>query len=142
MWTGAAAATVRSEQWSYQVAKLESHPSPATRWPALAVDPALPATHAVRAGQALFVKDGFLPIAAPIPTIAKVLPKSGKPGATIAITGTNLINTTSVTFKGRPAKFKVVSGQRLTVIVPAKAKTGTFTVANPAGTASQAFTVK
>jgi mono/diheme cytochrome c family protein len=55
VWTGAAAATIRSEQWSYQVAKLESQPSPASRWPALGVDPALPATHPVRAGQALFV---------------------------------------------------------------------------------------
>jgi len=55
VWTGAAAATIRSEQWSYQVAKLESQPSPASRWPALGVDPALPATHPARAGQALFV---------------------------------------------------------------------------------------
>jgi mono/diheme cytochrome c family protein len=55
VWTGAMAATIRSEQWPYQVAKLESQPSPAARWPALGVDPALPATHAVRAGQALFV---------------------------------------------------------------------------------------
>jgi mono/diheme cytochrome c family protein len=55
VWTGAAATTVRSEQWSYQVAKLESQLSPAARWPALGVDPALPATHAVREGQALFV---------------------------------------------------------------------------------------
>jgi mono/diheme cytochrome c family protein len=54
-WIGTAASTIRSEQWPYQVAKLESQPSPAARWPALAVDPALPATHAVRAGQALFV---------------------------------------------------------------------------------------
>jgi mono/diheme cytochrome c family protein len=55
VWVGASAATVRSEQWPYQVAKLDSQPSPATRWPALGVDPALPATHPVRAGQALFV---------------------------------------------------------------------------------------
>jgi mono/diheme cytochrome c family protein len=55
VWTGAAAATVRSEQWPYQVARLASQPSPATRWPALGVDPALPPTHPVRAGQALFV---------------------------------------------------------------------------------------
>ena len=55
VWTGAAVATIRSEQWPYQVAKLDSQPSPAARWPALGVDPALPATHAVRAGQALFV---------------------------------------------------------------------------------------
>ena len=55
LWTGALAATIRSEQWPYQVAKLASQPSPAARWPALGVDPALPATHPVRAGQALFV---------------------------------------------------------------------------------------
>ena len=55
VWTGAMAATIRSEQWPYQVAKLETQPSPAARWPALGVDPALPATHSVRAGQALFV---------------------------------------------------------------------------------------
>jgi mono/diheme cytochrome c family protein len=55
LWTGTLAATIRSEQWPYQVAKLASQPSPAARWPALGVDPALPATHPVRAGQALFV---------------------------------------------------------------------------------------
>jgi mono/diheme cytochrome c family protein len=55
VWTGATAATIRSEQWPYQVAKLETQPSPAARWPALGVDPTLPATHSVRAGQALFV---------------------------------------------------------------------------------------
>jgi mono/diheme cytochrome c family protein len=55
LWTGASAGTIRSEQWPYQVAKLASQPSPAARWPALGVDPALPATDPVRAGQALFV---------------------------------------------------------------------------------------
>ena len=55
VWTGAAAATIRSEQWAYQVAKLESQLSPAARWPELAVDPALPATHEARAGQALYI---------------------------------------------------------------------------------------
>src|SRR5215216_514642 len=55
VWTGASPATIRSEQWPYQVAKLASQPSPAARWPALGVDPALPATHPIRAGQALFV---------------------------------------------------------------------------------------
>jgi mono/diheme cytochrome c family protein len=55
VWTGAAVGTVRSEQWPYQMAKLVSQSSPATRWPALAVNAALPATDPVRAGQALFV---------------------------------------------------------------------------------------
>src|SRR6185437_7490936 len=35
VWTGAAAGTIRSEQWPYQMAKLVSRPSPAVRWPAL-----------------------------------------------------------------------------------------------------------
>jgi mono/diheme cytochrome c family protein len=55
VWTGPTEGTIRSEQWPYQVARLASEPSPAARWPALGVDPALPATHAVRAGQALYV---------------------------------------------------------------------------------------
>jgi mono/diheme cytochrome c family protein len=55
VWTGAAVDTIRSEQWPYQMAKLVSQPSPATRWPALAVNSALPAADPVRAGQALFV---------------------------------------------------------------------------------------
>lgn len=55
VWTGAAVGTIRSEQWPYQMAKLVNQPSPATRWPALAVNSALPPTDPVRAGQALFV---------------------------------------------------------------------------------------
>jgi mono/diheme cytochrome c family protein len=55
VWPGALVATIRSEQWPYQVAKLVSQPSPAVRWPALGVDPALPATDPVRSGQTLFV---------------------------------------------------------------------------------------
>ena len=55
VWTGAEAGSIRSEQWPYQMAKLASQPSPASRWPALGVDPALPATDPIRAGQALFV---------------------------------------------------------------------------------------
>jgi mono/diheme cytochrome c family protein len=55
VWTGAAVGTIRSEQWPYQTAKLISQPSPATRWPALAVNSALPPTDPVRAGQALYI---------------------------------------------------------------------------------------
>jgi mono/diheme cytochrome c family protein len=54
VWTGPLEGSVRSEQWPFQMAKLESQPSPAARWPELAVDPSLPATDPVRAGQALF----------------------------------------------------------------------------------------
>lgn len=55
VWVGKEAASVRSEQWPYQIAKLKTQPSPSARWPALAVDPALPATDPIRAGQSLFI---------------------------------------------------------------------------------------
>ncbi len=87
-------------------------------------------------GQAIFVKDGFLPLTAPVPTIAKTTPAKVKRGATLTIKGTNLKGTTSVTFQGVPAKFKVVSTVKLTVTVPPKAKTGSLTVTNPSGTAT------
>ena len=55
VWTGAEVASIRSEQWPYNVAKLVSQPSPALRWPALAVNSALPSTDPARAGEVLFV---------------------------------------------------------------------------------------
>ena len=93
------------------------------------------------AGQAIFVKNGFLPLTAPVPTIAKVAPAHGTPGATVTVTGTNLDGTTSVTIQGVAATFKVVTPSALKVTVPAKAKTGVITVTNPSGTASKPFRV-
>jgi mono/diheme cytochrome c family protein len=55
VWTGPIANTISSEQWPYQLARLESQLSPLARWPRLAVDPALPAAHDARAGQTLFI---------------------------------------------------------------------------------------
>jgi mono/diheme cytochrome c family protein len=55
VWIGPAAATIRSEQWPYQVLRLASQPSPVARWPALDVAPSLPAKDSIRAGLALFV---------------------------------------------------------------------------------------
>jgi molybdate transport system substrate-binding protein len=96
-----------------------------------------------KSGQAEMLKYGFLPIAAPVPTITKIAPKAAKAGAKLTLTGANFAGTTSVTFEGVPAKFKVVSGVKLTVTVPKKAKTGSLTVTNPNGTASwKKFTVK
>jgi len=93
------------------------------------------------AGQAIFVKNGFLPLTAPVPTIAKIAPAHAKPGAAVTVTGTNLNGTTSVTIQGAAATFKVVSASALKVTVPAKAKTGVITVTNPSGTASRPFRV-
>jgi mono/diheme cytochrome c family protein len=55
VWTGAQAKSVSSEYWAYQVAKLVGELPPTARWPQLAVDPSLPAAHAARAGQTLFI---------------------------------------------------------------------------------------
>ncbi|CAD6557111.1 hypothetical protein LMG28727_06281 [Paraburkholderia kirstenboschensis] len=55
VWVGREAASVRSEQWPYQIAQLATQPSPSARWPVLGVDPALPATAPVRAGQSLYI---------------------------------------------------------------------------------------
>ncbi len=55
VWTKPEASGIRSEYWAYQTVKLQSQPSPATRWPAIAVDPSLPADDPIRTGQTLFV---------------------------------------------------------------------------------------
>jgi mono/diheme cytochrome c family protein len=55
VWTNPEASDIHSEYWAYQAAKLISQPSPAARWPEIAVDPSLPADDPIRAGQALFV---------------------------------------------------------------------------------------
>lgn len=54
VWKDPASGGIRSEQWPYQVVLLTDAESPVTRWPGLAVDPALPTEHPVRAGQAVF----------------------------------------------------------------------------------------
>jgi molybdate transport system substrate-binding protein len=92
-----------------------------------------------RAGQAIFVKDGFLALTAPVPTIVKVSPLKAMAGAKVTVTGTNLTGTTSVTIKGVAAKFAVVSGAKMRFVVPAKAKSGVVTVTNPSGTATSAL---
>jgi len=54
VWTGGEVGSIRSEQWPYHIAKLVSQPSPASRWPALAVNSTLPSTDPARAGEVLF----------------------------------------------------------------------------------------
>jgi len=55
VWTGAGVAAIRSEQWPYQTAKLISQPSPAARWPVIAVNSALPPADPAHAGQDLYI---------------------------------------------------------------------------------------
>jgi molybdate transport system substrate-binding protein len=87
-----------------------------------------------RAGQATMRKYGFLPVTTPPPTITKLSLRKAKPGVLLTLLGRNLTGTTSVTFHGVPARFKIVSGTKLTITVPNKAKSGSITVTSPAGT--------
>jgi mono/diheme cytochrome c family protein len=55
VWIGAQAATVPPGNWPYHVVTLSVQDPPTKRWPALVVDPMLPALDPARRGQALFV---------------------------------------------------------------------------------------
>ncbi|KFG94449.1 cytochrome C [Burkholderia paludis] len=55
VWLGPDAASVRGEQWPFQIVRITLESSPLARWPSLAVDPALPADDPARVGQRLFV---------------------------------------------------------------------------------------
>ena len=54
VWEHPEASRISSEYWAYQVAALRYVPAPATRWPQIVADPALPRDHPARAGQAVF----------------------------------------------------------------------------------------
>ena len=64
----------------------------------------------------------------------KTRPTSGKVGAAVKILGTDLTGTTSVTFNGTAAVFKVVSPSSINATVPESATTGEVDVTTPNGT--------
>jgi hypothetical protein len=82
--------------------------------------------------------------ALPAPTITSTLPTCGPVGATVTITGTNLIGTDSVIFKpNETASFTVASPTQVTATVPANAHDGSIKVTTSAaagggGTATSA----
>ena len=59
VWVGDRASSVPTMMWPYQVVSLFVQDAPAKRWPAIAVDPMLPALHPARDGQTLFVNKCF-----------------------------------------------------------------------------------
>jgi mono/diheme cytochrome c family protein len=59
VWIGAHASSVPAVDWPYQVESLTARDAPTKRWPALAVDPMLPALDPARGGQILFVNKCF-----------------------------------------------------------------------------------
>jgi uncharacterized repeat protein (TIGR03803 family) len=75
-------------------------------------------------------------LSAGLVSFVETLPGSGKTGTPVKILGTGLTGTTSVTFNGSPAKFKVVSNFEITTTVPNGATTGPVQVVTPNGTFS------
>jgi mono/diheme cytochrome c family protein len=55
IWQDPERAGISSEQWVYALAALTAVPSPAQRWPAIAVDPSVPHDAPARQGQAVFI---------------------------------------------------------------------------------------
>jgi hypothetical protein len=86
---------------------------------------------------------GSFTVTASAPTISGFSPTSGKAGTAVTIAGTGFTGASSVKFNGKAATFTVVSSTQISTKVPAGAKTGTISVATPAGTATSAqkFTV-
>jgi uncharacterized repeat protein (TIGR03803 family) len=66
----------------------------------------------------------------------KFLPAGGKVGSEVGILGNGLTGTTSVTFNGTAATFKVVSSTLITVNVPTGATSGVLQVVTPSRTLS------
>jgi uncharacterized repeat protein (TIGR03803 family) len=79
-----------------------------------------------------------------LPTITSFTPPSGPVGTTVTITGTGLTQTTAVTFDKVPAtSIPTKSDTRVTVVVPAGAKTGKIAITTDGGSATStaSFTV-
>jgi uncharacterized repeat protein (TIGR03803 family) len=66
----------------------------------------------------------------------KTLQAAGQVGGAVSIIGTDLTGTTSVSFNGTAAVFRVVSSTEITTIVPTGASTGPIQVLTPGGTLS------
>ena len=77
----------------------------------------------------------------PVPTITSFTPTSGGPGATVTITGTNLLGATAVRIGTYAVtNFTVVSPTSITFVVPGGSGSisGTISVVTPGGTATSA----
>lgn len=79
----------------------------------------------------------------PKPVVLRFSPASGMVGQKVTISGSNFVGTTSVTFNGTAATFKVKSTNTVTATVPSGATSGRITVTSAGGstTSAQSFTV-
>jgi hypothetical protein len=73
----------------------------------------------------------------PLPTLHGPIPTSGTPGSQVIIWGDHLLGTTGVSFNGTAATaFSNITGNYVSVTVPAGAVSGPVTIATPNGTAT------
>lgn len=70
------------------------------------------------------------------PTILSVSPRSGAVGATVIITGRNLMGASGIAFHGVPAIMVSNSSTKIVTTVPVGATSGHITVTTSAGTAT------
>jgi hypothetical protein len=76
------------------------------------------------------------------PAITGMSPATGPVGTTVVLTGTNLLEVTSVAIGSAAATFHVDSATQITLTIPSGAKSNKIKVNGPAGNASsQKFTV-
>lgn len=81
--------------------------------------------------------------AAPMkPAISRFSPASVAAMGRIVVFGRDFLHVKRVTVDGRPAKFKLDSAKKLTVTIPAKAKSGRIVVFTSAGKARSAKALK
>ncbi len=83
-------------------------------------------------------------LAAPTPELVSFNPSRGGVGTHVAIHGAHFVGTTSVTFNGVSATFKVLNAGYILARVPQGATTGAISVTNPGGTTTSKgnFTVE
>jgi uncharacterized repeat protein (TIGR03803 family) len=80
----------------------------------------------------IWVMDAGLP--ASRPAVINFAPTGGKAGTKVLLQGQHFIGTTSVSFDGVNARFRVLTANYLGVVVPSGAETGKIAVTNAGGT--------
>ena len=68
------------------------------------------------------------------PAVINFAPTGGKAGTKVLLQGQHFIGTTSVSFDGVNARFRVLTANYLGVVVPSGAETGKIAVTNAGGT--------
>jgi hypothetical protein len=76
------------------------------------------------------------------PKITKFTPASGEPGKVVTITGTNLLDATSVTIGSLRATVTSDTARTIKIKIPTGAKNGFINVTTPAGAATSATRIK